>query len=157
MRRLDADDITLLLYGDSFHESRYEAELRRRVGGDPRVRFEGSYDHAELPTILATLDVVAIPSLWHENLPTTGLNAVASGVPLIVSRVGGLTELVDDYDCGFTFRVGDADDLARLLESLRREPRRLERLRERIGYPPGVEEEAWRIEAVYADAVERDA
>src|SRR5207237_8054931 len=97
--------LRLELYGGSFHEQGYEAELRRLAGADPRIAFRGSYSHEELPGILAGLDAVAIPSLWHENLPTTGLNAVAAGVPLPVSNVGGLVELPGHLDCGLAFRA----------------------------------------------------
>jgi glycosyltransferase involved in cell wall biosynthesis len=141
--------VELRLYGESFHEPEYERELRRVADGDSRVIFAGAYEHSELHGLLAELDAVVVPSIWHENLPTAGLNAIAAGVPLLVSDVGGLLELVDDYDCGFAFRRGDAEDLALLLERLAREPETLLGVRARIGYPPKVEEEARRIEAVY--------
>lgn len=144
--------LELRIYGGSFHESSYERELRRAAGPDARIRFFGEYTHADLPAILADLDAVAIPSLWHENLPTTGLNAIASGVPLLVSDVGGLLELIDEYSCGFAFRVGDAAALADLLQALLDDPGRLAAVRKMIRLPPGVEEEAWRIAGIY-DAV----
>jgi glycosyltransferase involved in cell wall biosynthesis len=151
-RLLPGAELRIELYGGSFHEQAYEAELRALAGDDPRISFEGSYSHEELPRILAGLDAVAIPSLWHENLPTTGLNAIAAGVPLLVSNVGGLVELLDDYDCGFAFRVGDASALAQLLDSLLQDPGLLAGVRRRMRLPPSIEEEAWRIESVYADA-----
>ena len=153
VRLLPGRPIRLELYGGSFHEQSYADDLRRRADGDERIVFAGSYDHSELPGILARLDAVAIPSLWHENLPTTGLNAIAAGVPLVVSNVGGLTELLDDYDAGFAFRVGDASALAELLERLLDDPELLRRVRERMRRPPSIEEEAWRLESVYLDVL----
>jgi glycosyltransferase involved in cell wall biosynthesis len=141
--------VELRLYGESFHEREYESELRRVAGSDSRVIFAGAYDHSELHGILADLDTVVVPSIWHENLPTVGLNAIAAGVPLLVSDVGGLLELIDDYDCGFAFRRGDAEDLALLLERLVQEPETLLGIRARMGYPPKVEAEARRIEELY--------
>ena len=114
--------VELRLYGESFHEREYEQELRRVAGSDPRIIFAGAYEHSELHGILAELDAVVVPSIWHENLPTAGLNAIAAGVPLLVSDVGGLIELVDDYDCGLAFRRGAAEDLAALLERLVHHP-----------------------------------
>src|SRR5262249_25909229 len=113
--------VELRLHGESFHELEYERELRRIAGGDSRIVFAGAYEHSELHSILGKLDVVVVPSIWHENLPTAALNAIAAGVPLLVSDVGGLLELVEDYDCGYAFRRGDAEDLALLLERLVRE------------------------------------
>jgi glycosyltransferase involved in cell wall biosynthesis len=154
VRLLEGRDIELVLYGESFHEGDYERELRKRAAGDSRIRFAGSYDHASFREVLAPLDVVAIPSLWHENLPTTGLNAIAAGVPLVVSDVPGLTELIDDYDCGFAFGAGDAGSLAELLARFLAEPELLREVRERIVQPAGVEEEAWRIESVYGEVLD---
>ena len=139
----------LRLYGGSFEQHEYEHALREAAGGDSRIVFAGSYEHGDLPRILAELDAVVIPSLWHENLPTVGLNAIASGVPLLVSDVGGLTELIDDYDCGIAFRRGDAEDLGVLLERLVGEPALLAGFRGRMSSPPSVEDEAARIAALY--------
>jgi glycosyltransferase involved in cell wall biosynthesis len=145
-------DVELRLYGGSFEQHEYERELREAAGGDSRILFAGSYEHDDLPGILAELDAVVIPSLWHENLPIAGLNAIASGVPLLVSDVGGLTELVDDYACGIAFRRSDAEDLGALLERLGREPGVLPGIRDRMASPPSVEEEAARVEALYEEA-----
>jgi len=155
VRKLPGADLRLILYGDSFHEAGYERELRKLAGGDPRIQFAGRYEHADFPSVLAPLDAVVIPSEWHENLPSTGLNAVAAGVPLVVSDVPGLSELVDDYDCGFTFAAGDAADLAGLLERLLDNGGLLRQTRARMTYPIGVEEEAWRLEAIYEQALSR--
>lgn len=144
--------VELRLYGGSFEQHEYEHGLREAAGGDSRIVFAGAYEHADLPGILAELDAVVIPSLWHENLPIAGLNAIASGVPLLVSDVGGLRELLDDYACGIAFRRGDAADLADLLERLAREPRMLRGIRERIVRPPSIEEEATGIAALYEAA-----
>jgi glycosyltransferase involved in cell wall biosynthesis len=145
--------IRLLLYGGSFHEKEYERELRRLAGDDERIVFAGSYDHAELPTILAGLDAVVIPSVWFENLPTTGLNAVAAGVPVLAADVPGLRELVDDYDCGFTYAADDAGALAALLRDLCEKRELLDEARSALVLPPSLEEEAFRIESIYLDVL----
>ncbi len=144
-------EVELRLYGESFHERDYERALRQATGGDPRIVFAGTYGHADLRAILAGLDAVVVPSLWHENVPTTALNAVAAGVPLLVSDVEGLVELIDDYRCGLVFRRGDPEDLAALLERLRRDPMILREIRSGALSPPGVDEEARRLEALYED------
>jgi glycosyltransferase involved in cell wall biosynthesis len=156
VRRLPERPVEVRLYGASFHEGAYEEELRKLAGGDERIRFEGVYQHVDFLDVLAPLDAVAIPSLWYENLPTTGLNAVASGVPLLVSDVGGLEELILDYNCGLTFPAGDADALAAILDRLCGDRGELERLRGGMLYPPSIEEEAWRVETVYSEALARD-
>ena len=87
------------------------------------------YDSGRMADVLAPLDLVAIPSLWYENLPTTGLNAIAAGVPLLLSDVGGLEELMLDYRCGLTFPAGEAEALAAILDPLCDDRSELDRLR----------------------------
>jgi glycosyltransferase involved in cell wall biosynthesis len=149
MRLLEGRNIKLVIYGDSFHASGYERELRHLAAGDDRILFKGHYRHEDFQEILAPLDLVAIPSLWHENLPTTGLNAVAAGVPLVASEVAGLVELIDDYDCGLLFPAGDASALANLIHRLLEDRELLSKRRTRMRFPPSTEEEAWRIERIY--------
>jgi glycosyltransferase involved in cell wall biosynthesis len=143
--------IRLLLYGGSFHEKEYERELRRLAGDDERIIFAGNYDHDDLSTILARLDAVVIPSVWFENLPTTALNAVAAGVPVIAADVPGLSELVDDYRCGFTYAADDAGALAVLLRDLYEKRELLDEVRGSLVLPPSLEEEAFRIESIYLE------
>lgn len=151
LRLLPERPIRLRLYGGSFHEAAYGRELRRLARGDDRIVFAGSYDHAELSSILSQLDAVIIPSVWYENLPTTGLNAAASGVPVLAADVGGLRELVDDYRCGFTYAADDPRALAALLEELCDSPEQLTQVRNTLTLPAGVEEEAFRMECVYSE------
>jgi len=151
MKQLRDEPIRLLLYGGSFHEKEYERELRRLAGDDERIIFAGSYDHVELAPILAGLDAVVIPSVWYENLPTVGLNAVAAGVPVIAADVGGMRELVDDYRCGFTYAADDARALAVLLRDLCDKRQLIDEVRGTLVLPPSLEEEAFRIESIYLE------
>jgi glycosyltransferase involved in cell wall biosynthesis len=92
---------------------------------------------------------VVIPSLWRENLPTTGLNAIAARVPIIVSDGEGLTELIDDYGCGFAYPMGNAEALAAILRDCIARPELLDRVRRDMLYPPSLEEEAVEMEQIY--------
>jgi len=148
-------NVRAVVYGESFHERAYEQELRRLAADEPRIGFGGPYEQRELASLLERLDLVAIPSLWRENLPLVGLNAAAGGVPVVVSDVPGLRELVDEHDCGFTFPAGDAEALAALLQRLLDDPELLQEVRARMLCPVGIEEEAWLLEALYADVVGR--
>jgi glycosyltransferase involved in cell wall biosynthesis len=151
LRLLPGRDIELRLYGDSFHEDTYGKELRALAARDARIRFMGRYEHEDLREVLAPLDAVVIPSLWYENLPTTGLNAIASGVPVIASEVGGLRELINDYAGGFAFPTGDPSALAALLEDVE-DSEALPSIRAKGGSPPSIEEEAFVVEAMYTSS-----
>jgi glycosyltransferase involved in cell wall biosynthesis len=78
------------IYGGG--DAAYDANLRRQAAALPVV-FHGSFAHDELPRVLDELDVVAVPSVWRENLPLTALEAAEHGVPVLVAPLGGMLEL----------------------------------------------------------------
>jgi glycosyltransferase involved in cell wall biosynthesis len=66
----------------------------RRLAGDGDVRFAGQLSAAELSSERARAGVVLIPSRWEEPCPLAALEALAAGVPVVASDLGGLPELV---------------------------------------------------------------
>jgi len=70
-----------------------------------------------------------VPSIWAEPFGLVVLEAMATGRPVIASRIGGLTDLVVDGETGLLVTPGDADDLRRAIEQLLAAPA----LRERMG------------------------
>jgi len=86
---------------------RYADELRALIANDPRVSFEPAVAPADVPAVLAQLDALLIPSMWFENGPTIALEAMAVGTPVMASRVGNLTEIVDDGVDGRLLPPGD--------------------------------------------------
>ncbi|HEX4000246.1 MAG TPA: glycosyltransferase [Pirellulales bacterium] len=61
---------------------------------------------------LAKMDLLVFPSVLAEGLPMVPLEAMAAGVPIVASRVDGVTDLVRDGIEGLLCRPGDAEDLA---------------------------------------------
>ena len=95
-----------------------DSELRRLVGGDPRVRFEPAVSSADIPAVLTELDVLLSPSLWFENGPTIALEAMAVGTPIIATRVGNQAELIADGVNGRLVEAGSVAELsAAMLEA----------------------------------------
>ena len=93
-------------------------ELCRLAADDPRIRFEPAVSSAEIPAVLAALDVLLSPSLWFENGPTIALEAMAVGTPIIATRVGNQAELVEDGVNGRLVEAGSVSDLqAAILEA----------------------------------------
>jgi glycosyltransferase involved in cell wall biosynthesis len=91
---------------DSFAR-RYADELRGLTANDRRVSFEPAVAPSEVPAVLAQLDVLLVPSMSFENGPTIALEAMAAGTPVMASRVGNLTEIVDDGVDGRLLPPGD--------------------------------------------------
>ncbi|MBZ0153170.1 MAG: glycosyltransferase [Planctomycetes bacterium] len=101
------------------------ASLRRLAGDDPRIEFCGPFGPDRLSDVMAATDVLVVPSLWYENTPFVMLEALAAGVPVAASALGGMTELIEEGQNGFVFPPGDAAALAQLIENWCREPGRL--------------------------------
>ena len=60
------------------------------------IFFTGFVPYKQIPSYLAMCDVAVIPSLWEDPFPTTVLEAMASGLPIIATNSGGITEACKD-------------------------------------------------------------
>jgi glycosyltransferase involved in cell wall biosynthesis len=90
----DLPDATLDIVGDG--ELRGELERQAAaLGVDGRVRFLGERSKREVAESMRGADLFVLPSL-AENLPVVLIEAQASGLPAVATRVGGVPELVDD-------------------------------------------------------------
>jgi glycosyltransferase involved in cell wall biosynthesis len=70
------------------------AELLRNIKKD-KVIFTGYLDRRHLITLLASADLVVLPSLF-EGLPLSLLESFACGKPVVATRTGGVAELIKD-------------------------------------------------------------
>lgn len=98
-----------------------------RLGCERRVTFLGR--RQDVPLFLAALDAFALPS-FHEGLPNAALEAMAAGLPVVASRVGGMPEAVEDGVTGFLVPPGDPRALAGALGRLLADPALARRLGE---------------------------
>ncbi len=71
----------------------YIQRYAKDKGLDKYIVFAGYCDN--IPEILSIFDIFILPSLW-EGLPTSIIEAMAMGLPIIASNVGGIPELIDD-------------------------------------------------------------
>ena len=99
-----------------------------------RVRFRGWLTREEVRLALSEADVVAAPSVLarsgsREGIPVALMEAMASGVPVVASRLSGIPELVEDGKNGLLVEPADVEGLAGALERLQRD----EELRHRLG------------------------
>lgn len=94
------------------------AALRQRIPKPVRqqIRFHGGRDHAGVCEVLARASAVVVPSRW-ENFPYSCIEAMATGLPAVVSPDGGMRELVDDGVSGW---IADSCTPAGLAAALRR-------------------------------------
>jgi glycosyltransferase involved in cell wall biosynthesis len=85
--------IRLDLAGDGPERGRLE-ELARARGVADRVRFLGAVPHERVPECLRAADRLVLPS-FAEGYPNVVAEAVAAGVPVVATSVGGIPEIVD--------------------------------------------------------------
>ena len=76
------------------------------------IHFIGPIAHDELPYFYQSLDVFIFPTELRESLGLVGLEAMACGIPVIGSEIGGLTDYIKDGFNGYFFSPGDTKDLA---------------------------------------------
>ncbi|MCA1978452.1 MAG: glycosyltransferase family 4 protein [Thiobacillus sp.] len=97
-------------------------DARLRVAGDgpqaavldglPGVARLGSQPGDAVRREMSRARALVVPSIWYENFPRTIVEAFASGLPVIASRIGALAEIVTDGHTGLLFEAGNARDLA---------------------------------------------
>ena len=108
--------------GEGAERARLEALAAEHAPG--RVRFHGRLERDRLLGLVRSATVVAVPSRWHENQPMAVLEAFACGVPVVVSDLGGLPELVTPGRDGEVVASGDAPALAAALDRILADPGR---------------------------------
>jgi len=101
MLLFDYPKIKLLLVGGSFNDSTREdlfmTEMRQistRIS--KRIFFTGFLPYEKIPSVLSLCDMAVIPSICEDALTMTSLEDMAVGLPLVVTRSGGIPEAVDE-------------------------------------------------------------
>ncbi len=127
-------------------------ELSRRIDASPaRNRIHRLGVRSDAPEVAAACDVFVLPSIKREGLARSAIEAMAYGVPPIVTDCGGNRELVVDGNSGIVVPVRDAQALNAAIRRLYQDPvtrRRMgEAARRRIG-------EHFRIEDTIAETLE---
>ncbi|MBN2400234.1 MAG: glycosyltransferase family 4 protein [Candidatus Aminicenantes bacterium] len=103
---------------------RKELETLKKNYQLDQVHFIGSKWGHELVEFLSRARFIAVPSIWHENLPYVVLQAFAAGKPVIGSDRGGIPELVHHGEHGLIYRAEDAEALAAGIQELWDNPAR---------------------------------
>lgn len=86
-------------------------QLAERTGLHNRVHFVGDVGHSLLPQYLVIADVFCRPSL-SEGLGTAFLEAMAAGVPVVATPVGGIPDFLTDGETGLLCRPENQSDIA---------------------------------------------
>jgi glycosyltransferase involved in cell wall biosynthesis len=111
-------NIRLTIAGGGEYAEEYK-NLVEKKGLDDLIRFVGFVDHDKLPEFLLAIDIFAMPSIYDgESFGVAAVEASATGLPVVASRVGGVPEVVVDGRTGFLVDRKNAGELAKALEKL---------------------------------------
>jgi L-malate glycosyltransferase len=111
---------TLVMIGDGPERVDAESEARE-LGVSEDVRFLGRLD--SVASVLQASDLFILPS-QTESFGLAALEAMACGAPVVASRAGGLTEVIDDGENGILEPVGSVEAMGRRAVELLRDPER---------------------------------
>jgi glycosyltransferase involved in cell wall biosynthesis len=119
-------DWRLDVVGDGPQRAEYAA-LAAQLALIDQVSFHGFQPKSVVAAFMRQANFLVLPSLW-ENSPCVIIEAMASGLPVIASRIGGIPEVVTD-DVGILTPPNDPALLAAALEKALQQPDRFDPLR----------------------------
>jgi len=106
---------TCVMAGDGAHKPEVEA-LAEKLGLKDRITFPGWLKPAEVQEWFSKSDILFLPSL-SEGLPVVGVQGMAMGLALLLSRAGGNPDLVNAPRNGYLFEPDDAAGFAGVLRT----------------------------------------
>lgn len=116
--------IEVFLYGSDtssapFGESMVQYLKKRYIPPElsHRIHFMGNVPYEKVPDVILSADVCVFPSRW-ENWPNVCLEAMMLGVPVVVSKYGGMSEMVEDGVSGFVVDPMDSQAMASRIEAV---------------------------------------
>ncbi|WP_219064090.1 glycosyltransferase family 4 protein [Pseudomonas sp. UMAB-08] len=108
---LPQEKVHLDMVGDGHMLASYIASIEKNAP-NISVKFWGRLPNASIAERFAEAHVFVLPSVCPENQPVTITEAMACGLPVVASRIGGISELVDEGHTGWLAEPGAAADLA---------------------------------------------
>ncbi|HLF10681.1 MAG TPA: glycosyltransferase family 4 protein [Gammaproteobacteria bacterium] len=125
LSRLRGEDVSLDIAGEGPLNETLQ-QLARSHGVADRVRFHGFLDRAGLDSLLADADIFVLTSV-AESCSMALLEAMAAGLPVIATRVGGTTELIEHGSNGLLIDAQNIEELSAALRTLARDPAQRQR------------------------------
>ena len=109
--------VTLTLVGEG-PERRNLEDMVKSLGVAHLVHMAGEIPNSKMPEVYRAHDVLITPSIWLENQPVVIMEAMATGLPIVASNMGGIPELVQSGVTGLLVRPGDVDALSGAIKVL---------------------------------------
>jgi glycosyltransferase involved in cell wall biosynthesis len=110
----EAPDIYLVIGGDGPLKTDL-IRLARTLGLKDCVRFAGFIPEEQLPSYYQIADLFVLPTKELEGFGLVTLEAMASGLPVLGTPVGGTKEIIGDFDSSFLFKGTDPNSISELI------------------------------------------
>jgi glycosyltransferase involved in cell wall biosynthesis len=156
---LDLDRIRLLVVGDG-DKTEYLLALCQELHAESAVTLYGHVDNQRIAAIHQQIDVLIMPSVWPDSSPVTISEAMAGGIPVIASDIGGIRELVEDEVTGFLVPPRHVQALSERIQRLLAHPELLQEMGEKglaKIQPYSLRNQVNRIRVVYREVVDQAA
>jgi glycosyltransferase involved in cell wall biosynthesis len=156
--RRDGTDAMVEFAGDGGYRSDLEAQAVR-LGVADRVRFLGGLHPSEIPEHLRRADIFCLPS-FSEGLPVSIMEAMAVGIPVVTTYIGGIPELAVNGETALVVPAGSPEHLAaalaRLLQDDDLRQRMVREARRRVEALHSLPKNARMLEALFVAALSLD-
>jgi len=86
---------------------------------EEKVLCHGRVEDDELSKLFALADIYLMPTTRQEGLPLTILEAMANGLPVIASDIGGISQVIEDGEDGLLVKPGDVSELINAIRILK--------------------------------------
>jgi glycosyltransferase involved in cell wall biosynthesis len=108
-----------------------EGPLAAIGAGIDGIKFVGRQTHSALAELRARAAYAVVPSEWFDVLPFAAIEALAAGLPVVATRIGGLPEIIDDGETGVLVEPRSPHALAGAMREMFRDVERLEEMGKR--------------------------
>lgn len=125
----------LRIYGSPDDFPDYSNELKSLSAGHDDIEFCGTFPNSIISQVLADLDVLVVPSIWHENTPLVIYSSQSARCPVVASDLRGISSVISGEENGLLFEPGNAAALRRQLLRLIDEPSLTSRLSANAKHP----------------------
>lgn len=130
--QIDANDLELHIYG--YIDSEYRS-LLQSINVQCEMVFHGAYDKNQFNEIANKLDVVVVPSIWEDCAPFVVQEALAMGLPVIGSDLGGISDFIEDGYNGIIYDHSNSIELRDILLDIISNPQLLIDLQKNCNVP----------------------